>query len=338
MKRIIAVFLSMFFVLTCGCSGLDSVIQTPVPTDEPQATAEAIEKVPDASSETASQDKSQIIVNIKSYEYECKDPESGIYTILSYYVEDPVVYIDGKDNVAECINACLKGINSEFIPSSDAVGVTMDYFTYLQSVAEDNYMLKKEAGADLTLATSFTRMVKADFVSEDAVAISFVNIDDSKTGINDSYSEELHYFRLDTGEEIEKENVSAPSVPSSDCSGTVSIICIDDSSSEFDRPVIDYISVNDDGESFLINVNGTIENIKISKVGLIEGKFVDYSDYWFCNYLTDSVIQIKAAVNRDKPDLKISYETAAGLSNMIISRDESDNLIFMLEDEWTAVG
>ena len=334
MKKYLLFILILCCLIISGCSGVQSVIQTPIPEVEISET-EFIDEVPDLTMQKTSEIGCEIIVNIEHLDNELKDPEQGIYTILSYYVENPKVYIEGNDAASEKINAAIAEINSPYIPNEQAVGTEMDYFTFLQSMAEDSYLLKRESGADLSMQSTFTRMVKLIRADDDVISIEFSNMSDV---VEREESTEVYYFSTSSGDKITEEEADSILQPQIECSGSVNIYKMTDEPEAVAVPVNDLVNINDEGDSYLIFVDGKIENIKFSKVGYLDGVFLDVSDLWYCNAMTDCALQLKTVINPENPNLRFSYETASGISNLIITCDNDGNASFMLEDAWNAVG
>ena len=336
MKKVYVLLLICILLSFCSCSF--SNIDTNAPETTPSivdTTHNPVIENDDYSIETAEYG-AQVVVSVSTNEYEYKDPESGTYTILSYSVENPVVFIESNQEASSKINEKIAEINSNYNLDVNAVGTEMDYVTYLQSLAEDFYNLKVETNADLSIYCSFFRTVSLERADSEIICISFNN---SLYTDEMEQSTETYWFNSKTGEEIDEAIASSVLPPKISSNGLARIEKSNDGLSDLNVPVLDLICVDDLGDDYVIYVEGEICNVKFTKVGYIEGTFVDLNDLWLCNRMSDCVLQIKTIITSNTPNLKFSYETESGMNELIITYNAADDSVsFVLENAYNSVG
>ena len=227
------------------------------------------------------------------------DPEFGQSVILNYLCEKPFVVIESNPGAADRINASLDAYFESYLPYSEGVSTDIDMETYMLSVAEDYY-----AGGNSLDYFPFSFSHRAYVSRCDDNVISFMFITYAKDVDEPVTSYLSLYFDAETGEQIEEN--AAKSIAANDASSSGSLSLGTESLSNYN--IIDYCELSDDDVFTYAYVDGTLYNVKLTSV-VYYGQYLDKQQHWYCNYMTDSALQIKAPLNLDNPSycLKASF-------------------------------
>lgn len=76
-------------------------------------------------------------------------------------------------------------------------------------------------------------------------------------------------------------------------------------------PVIDKLEINDDGVELIIELRGEAYDVYVSNMYYSDG-FYESGHIWYCNYMSDSAIQLKVILSEGMPNIKLSYSTFEG--------------------------
>jgi len=106
--------------------------------------------------------------------------------------------------------------------------------------------------------------------------------------------------------------------------------------------IIDRVTVDAEGEQLCLVAEGTVYDIRLSKVIYDEyypGNFYEDAQLWACSYMSDCILQLDAVIPDGIPDLMLSYTDGAGeRHSLLLSQSGEDGSYFLADDDIEAVG
>ena len=103
-------------------------------------------------------------------------------------------------------------------------------------------------------------------------------------------------------------------------------------------PIVDKITVSDDGQQIALVVEGNIYDVSISTVYYVD-RFYEQAQLWNASSLTDCAIQLQTVVPEGLPDLLITYYDADGVRHgKLLSQSGLDGSYLLVDDDIQAVG
>lgn len=105
-----------------------------------------------------------------------------------------------------------------------------------------------------------------------------------------------------------------------------------------DLPIVDKITVSEDGQKIALVVEGSIYDVRISRVYYVD-RFYEQYQLWGASSLSDCALQLETVVPEGLPDLLISYYTADGQrQGKLLSQSGLDGSYLLVDDDIQAVG
>lgn len=106
--------------------------------------------------------------------------------------------------------------------------------------------------------------------------------------------------------------------------------------------IIDRVTVDAGGEQLCLVAEGTLYDIRLSKVIYDEyypGNFHEDAQLWACSYMEDCLLQLDVTVPEGIPDLMLRYTDGAGVKHsLLISRSGVDGAYALIDDDIETVG
>lgn len=276
MKKLLC-FAVLIAMAACFCA-CGNVADIPVATAEP-ALSVAEESAKTMATETLPNlepaEKDAVIIGRFAWREESFSDQRGEgIEILSYAVQFPTVEVVDHEDVSATINAVLSRACEKYFPSEEGSSTEMDAQTMLLTEAEDNFMYHAGTGEPVNLNFSLERSAKIVCADNDHIAVEFTNY----TVTNEETTEtEMYVFSTKTGELLD----GAPVVVK-DSTDFSELECVPLADFNGDGDILDLIILEPDGGDYLY--------------GPAEGKTaynVCIEDYWFCNLMENSFVQIR---------------------------------------------
>ena len=99
-------------------------------------------------------------------------------------------------------------------------------------------------------------------------------------------------------------------------------------------PLIDKVTVSEDGAEFRLFAKGTAYNVTIDSVAYINDGFYQTDSHWYCSYLSNTGVQIKTAIPEGMPDLMVRCVDAEGQAHSyLVTQSGEDGSILLLQEE-----
>ena len=299
MKKITAIILALGLCLSlCGCAEkLKSVEIPPMPTKSPApvSTPEPVEE-PEEEIEAAGLTK-RIIFTVNQISFADPDPLNGFETILHFSCQMPTIFIEGNDSATALINERLGELCGNLY-SEEEVPLEMDEHNSLLSLAESNY--SEDNNPDFYFSHKIS-MIRAD---DNIIAIK---INTEKTTFDKEKperSEEVHYFDTSSGTELSEDLALSDAYPEAEKTGNGSLEVIALGEGDASSDIIDLYVADEEGKDFLLVSTGLNNDVNIA-------------DLWYCNYMLDCSVQLRAELPEGVPVLMISY-TSQGLEHHML--------------------
>lgn len=102
--------------------------------------------------------------------------------------------------------------------------------------------------------------------------------------------------------------------------------------------IIDRVTVNAEGEPLCLVAEGTVYDVRLSKVSYSD-KFYVTAQLWACSYMEDCLLQLDVSVPEGIPDLMLRYTDGAGdVHSLLIGISGVDGTYTLVNDDIEAVG
>ena len=258
------------------------------------------------------------------------DPNEGSRAILNYICEQPYVVIPDSTDISEKINLQLTDYAAEYLPSEEGIELSMDHQTYLLSLAEDYYTEHSETDADDFLF-SFSHRCRVLRCDDEIIAFSFSDYYDEIQ--NTSYFAENLFFDAQTGELLDETIAFDPNrfpLPKQALSGSCTLV----SDSEFvpeTTPVIDFVDLDENGETVFLCVSGEVRDILLTSVVFYDQCY-EREQIWFCSKMKDEALQLKLPLPSDFPEYKLKFtDSVNGQRELFFGRSEGGLILTNME-------
>lgn len=293
MKKLFVPFIMIIALFLSSCSKdlYNSNIETPRPTEI--ATPIPSELINDSSSD-------RIIVNIEEYTSQLYAPDDDSNCILSFYVQTPHVYIENNELVSSRINSYFETNNQKYFSNTSELSTTLNYESIIQSEALDNYSYCIATNSNVDFNFLFERIVNVN-QNDNSLVFSFTDTSSTNEIITNT---QLIAFDLINGEIIDFEKLDKDKSNHLESSFEISIENIIDNKSL--NNIIDLVEIDDDGDDYLISIDGTVYNFKIYNSQLYENNDL-IKLVWYSNYLDYCSIQVKSEYD-GFPKVLIEFE------------------------------
>lgn len=110
---------------------------------------------------------------------------------------------------------------------------------------------------------------------------------------------------------------------------------------EMNKPILDRVAVQPEGEDLILAVNGTIYDVEIATVHYFDDGigFYETAEHWACSYLQDSAIQLVTVIPEGMPNLMVRYSTSDGTTHkLLLSQSGEDGSLILTDSNIEAVG
>ena len=101
-------------------------------------------------------------------------------------------------------------------------------------------------------------------------------------------------------------------------------------------PIIDKLDVDNEGESLYLIARGSVKNLRIAKGEYVNSFYVT-ENLWNCAGMDNCALQLQCLIPEGMPNLRISYDDAAGSHSYYLSHSGLDGSV-ILTDTVEAVG
>ena len=101
--------------------------------------------------------------------------------------------------------------------------------------------------------------------------------------------------------------------------------------------IIDMVKASDEGEHIYFAVDGSVEDVRISRVDYT-GIFYETAQLWYCSEMSDCAVQLVTVIPEGMPDIMISYRTAEGTRKLYLTESGEDGSLILAGDSIEAVG
>lgn len=314
-KKLIGILLSVLLISLCGCGSSQSV---PESTFEPEPSP-----VQEVSAVQAGPIDARVFFdrNVRLF----SDPQGLGKTIFTFSVDTPVIFLDGNEAASEKINSLLAKLDENIFPGENGSSTEMDAMTYYLSLAEDCYTAY--AGTELEDSCSFSyirtaRVIRCDSLITEFEYSLYISSPDGAEQEKTRYA-----FDSQTGEPAAGDEAAAYAWPGEGYVGVFQM----GSAAEGALSVTDMIEADENGQDYLIQAIGTVDELEINEIFYNE----DCTDYttgrclYYCSRLTDEGIQLRYSIPETVPNLEIRINMHGKPVGNVLTYDRQTGAVAM---------
>ena len=119
-------------------------------------------------------------------------------------------------------------------------------------------------------------------------------------------------------------------------SGSVSVMP-GDQMVEGNTEIVDMVKLGEGGSTMYLIANGEVRDVRLTNVEYA-GAFYETAQLWSCSLMRDCALQLETVIPEGMPNLKLSFRTNDGLTNLYLTESGEDGSLILADDSIQAVG
>ena len=106
---------------------------------------------------------------------------------------------------------------------------------------------------------------------------------------------------------------------------------------EGNTEIVDMVKLGEGGSTMYLIANGEVRDVRLTNVEYA-GAFYETAQLWSCSLMRDCALQLETVIPEGMPNLKLSFRTNDGLTNLYLTESGEDGSLILADDSIQAVG